>query len=290
MRPFRSVLYMPGSNPRALAKAATLPADALILDLEDAVAPDAKEAARDLIVDAVNSGDLSPRYVMLRCNGLDTEWGEGDIASFAKCSADAVLLPKVNGANDIHAALALMDKFGVPETTEIWAMMETPASILNAREIAHASPRLGGFVVGTNDLLKDMYASYDPARTAVAAALSICVLAARDAGISVVDGVFNAIKDADGLKSECDQGRVMGFDGKSLIHPAQIETTNAVFGPSKDDLELARRYVEAFDEAIKNGKAVAVVDGRIVENLHVDNANRLLAMAEKIDHLNAATN
>jgi len=288
MRPFRSVLYMPGSNPRALEKAKTLPADALILDLEDAVAPDAKAAARGLIAEAITGGGLTPRYVLARINALETAWAPDDIAALSTCSPDAILVPKVDGPADIHAALALMDRHAALHHCEVWAMMETPLAILNAAAIATASPRVGGFVLGTNDLIKDMRAFHDPARLAVSSALTSCVLAARAAGIAVVDGVFNAIKDTDGLQAECDQGRIMGFDGKSLIHPAQIEAANTTFGPSDEELDEARLFVSAFDKAMADGKAVAVVKGRIVENLHVENAKRLLRMAESISELNAA--
>lgn len=288
MRPFRSVLYMPGSNARALEKAKGLAADALILDLEDAVAPDAKTGARDLIVTAVNDGGFAPRFVLVRVNGLDTEWGPGDIAAIAACQPDAILLPKVNTREDILSALSLMDQHSNLAQTQIWAMMETPASILNAASIASSSPRLGGLVLGTNDLVKDMRAQHDPGRQAVAAALTNCVLAARAAGIVVVDGVYNAIKDETGFAAECAQGRIMGFDGKTLIHPAQIATSNTAFGPSEQDLSDARLFVEAYDAAIADGKAVAVVNGRIVENLHVENAQRLLAMADAISALEAA--
>lgn len=288
MRPFRSVLYMPGSNARALEKAKGLAADALILDLEDAVAPDAKVGARDLIVKAVNDGGLSPRFVLVRVNGLDTEWGADDIAAIAACTPDAILLPKVNSPEDINVALDLMDAQPSLASTQIWAMMETPHSILNAADIAACSLRLGGLVLGTNDLIKDMRAQHDPSRQAVTSALTTCVLAARAAGISVVDGVYNAIKDADGFAAECAQGRIMGFDGKTLIHPAQIDGSNAAFGPSDADLEEARAFVDAYQSAISEGKAVAVVNGRIVENLHVENARRLLDMAAAVKKLQDA--
>ena len=288
MRPFRSVLYMPGSNARALEKAKGLAADALILDLEDAVAPDAKIGARELIANAVNGGGLAPRFVLVRVNGLDTEWGRDDIGAMAACKPDAILLPKVNSKEDIHSALALMDQHATLAKTQIWAMMETPAGVLNAASIATSSPRVGGFVLGTNDLVKDMRARHDPARQAVASALTTCILAARAAGIVVVDGVFNAIKDEVGLAAECEQGRIMGFDGKTLIHPAQIAASNAAFGPSDKELAEARAFVDAYQAAIAEGKAVAVVNGRIVENLHVENAQRLLAMADAISELEQA--
>ena len=289
MRPFRSVLYMPGSNARALEKAKSLPADALILDMEDAVAPDAKPDARKLIVDAVNDGGLSPRFVLVRTNAINTAWGPDDIAALGACSPDALLLPKVDGPNDMFAALDAMDEHPSLANAQIWAMMETPASILNAAAIAGCSDRLGGFVLGTNDLIKDMRARNDPSRQAVLSALTTCVLAARANDIAVIDGVYNAIKDEDGLRQECDQGKTLGFDGKSLIHPAQIAPANDIFGPSEGELDEARLFVSAFDDALAEGKAVAVVNGRIVENLHVENATRLLKMADAISELNAAT-
>lgn len=289
MRPFRSVLYMPGSNARALEKARSLAADALILDLEDACAPDAKPEGRRLIAEAVNAGGYGKRYLMVRINGLDTEWGADDIAEVAACKPDATLLPKVNTPDDLHAALAIMDRHGNLKETAIWAMMETPQGILGAAEIARATPRLAGFVLGTNDLVKDMQARHDPTRIAVQSSLSICILAARAAGIVVVDGVFNDIRDTDGLAAECAQGRLMGFDGKTLIHPGQIEEANAAFAPSEADLAQAHAFVEAFEAAMAEGKAVAVVGGRIVENLHVENARRLIAQADAITAMEQAT-
>lgn len=281
MRPFRSILYMPGSNARALEKARTLPADGLILDMEDAVAPDAKAAARGLIAGAL--GGFGQRFVLVRCNGLDTDWAADDVAAIAAAGArpDAILVPKVASVADVDRAAALVDAHAGLSGCEIWAMIETPAGVQAAAAIAGA-PRIGGFVVGTNDLIKDMRARPDPARTAVAPALVACVLAARAAGIVVIDGVFNDIRDQDGLAAECAQGRTMGFDGKSLIHPAQVAPANAAFGPSAADLEEAHAFVAAYDAAVADGKAVAVVNGRIVENLHVETARRLIAQAQAI--------
>lgn len=287
MRPFRSVLYMPGSNQRALEKAKTLPADALILDLEDAVAPDAKSDARAMIAEAVNSGGYGNRYLLVRLNGFDTDWGKDDLAGIAACKPDALLLPKVGSALDIQAAEAMMVAHPNFKDTKIWAMMETPMGILNAADIAAASPRLGGFVLGTNDLVKDMQALHTPERAPVLTALSMSIMAARANGLICIDGVYNDIKNPEGFRSQAEQGRALGMDGISLIHPSQIDPANDVYAPSDADLEEARAYVAAYDEAISQGKAVAVVNGRIVENLHVENAKRLLSMAEAIEAMSA---
>ena len=282
MRPFRSVLYMPGSNPRALEKARSLPADALILDLEDAVAPQEKAGARDLIVDAVNQGGYGKRFLIVRFNGFDTEWGEGDLEGIAGCAPNAILLPKVGGPQDIEDLEARMSKHANYAETRIWAMMETPIGILNALAIAQSSDRLEGMVLGTNDLVNEMQARHSDDREPVLAALSQCVMAARTRGLVCLDGVFNNIKNLDGLARECEQGRALGFDGKTLIHPAQIEAANNSFAPAQSDIDLAKSYVEAYENGLKEGIAVVVVNGRIVENLHVENAKRLLAQADAI--------
>lgn len=281
MRPFRSVLYMPGSNPRALEKARSIAADALILDLEDAVAPSEKSAARALICEAVNKG-YGQRTVLVRVNALDTEWGKEDVEAIAGCSPDAILLPKVGSARDIQELNGLMSGHANYEKTRIWAMMESPLGVLNALEIAQSSDRLEGFVLGTNDLVKDLSARNTGDRLAVQTSLATCLLAARAAGLVCVDGVFNDLNDAEGLEAECTQGRIMGFDGKSLIHPKQVDPANTVFAPSDADLAEARSFVTAFDAAIAEGNAVAVVNGRIVENLHVETAKQLLAQADAI--------
>ena len=285
MRPFRSVLYMPGSNPRALEKAKTLKADALILDLEDATAPDAKAEARRLISEAVNSKAYGNRYLIVRINGFDTEWGADDITGIAGCSPDAILLPKVGSAGDVTDLSARMDAHPNLANTRIWAMMETPIGILNAQEIAGSHPRLEGFVLGTNDLVKDMQALHTPDRAPVLSALTTCIMAARAYGLICVDGVYNDIKDNDGFEAHATQGRALGFDGVTLIHPSQIDPANEAYAPSDADLALAESYVEAYDQAIADGKAVAVVNGRIVENLHVENAKRLLAQAKAIGEM-----
>lgn len=287
MRPFRSVLYMPGSNPRALEKAKSLKADALILDLEDAVAPDAKSDARNLVAQAINDGGYGNRYLIVRLNGFDTEWGNDDLEGISKCAPDAILLPKVSIPDDILGLEAKMAKHSNFKNTKIWAMMETPLGILNAAQIAQASPKLEGFVLGTNDLVKDIHGLHTPDRTPVLTSLSLCILAARANNLICVDGVYNDIKDPEGLKAQAEQGRAMGFDGITLIHPSQLDGANEVYAPSEKDLADAKAYVEAFDQALSEGKAVAVVNGRIVENLHVENAKRLLAQADAIAKLEA---
>lgn len=288
MRPFRSVLYMPGSNARALEKAKSLQADALILDLEDAVAPDAKVAGRDLIVQAISGGGYGERYLIVRINGFDTEWGADDLAAIADCAPHAILLPKVNTPADITALAEQMERFPNFQSTRIWAMMETPLGILNAQSIAAASERLEGFVLGTNDLVKDIHGLHTPDRAPVLTALSICILAARAHGLICVDGVFNDIKNQDGLTRQAEQGRALGFDGITLIHPAQLDVANRVYAPSEADLQEAQSFVDAYQAALAEGKAVAVVNGRIVENLHVENAKRILAEAEAIARMNGA--
>ena len=275
-RPYRSVLYIPAANARAMEKARSLPADAIIFDLEDAVAPSEKAAARDLLSQALLS-DYGARARIVRINGLDTQWAEGDARAFAR-GADAVLIPKVSRSADLDRVADL-----VPDTP-LWAMMETAEGMLNAAEIA-AHPRLAGMVMGTNDLAKELGARFRPDRLAMMAGLGLCLLAARAHGRVIVDGVFNAFKDDDGLRAECEQGRDMGFDGKTLIHPAQLAIANQAFAPSQAELELSRRQIDAYDAAKAQGKGVAVVDGRIVENLHVETARATLAKAEAIAKL-----
>ncbi|RED14140.1 HpcH/HpaI aldolase/citrate lyase family protein [Pontivivens insulae] len=277
-RPRRSVLYMPGSKQRALEKAATLPADALILDLEDAVAPAEKVAARDLVCETVKGRPFGAREVIIRVNGSDTEWGADDLLAAAAAAPDAILIPKVNSPEDIAAARSVAGDIA------IWAMMETPLGILNAAQIA-AAPGLTCMVMGTNDLVKDLHAAHTPDRLPLITSLGQCLLAARAHGLAIVDGVYNAFKDDEGLRASCLQGRDMGFDGKTLIHPLQLAITNEVFAPSAAALEEAEAQVTAFEEATAKGEAVAVVNGRIVENLHVENARRLLAEAAAIAKL-----
>jgi citrate lyase beta subunit len=285
--PYRSVLYMPGSNARALEKARTLAADALILDLEDAVAPSEKAQARELVAGAVERGGYGARKLIVRINALDGEWGPDDLARTATAGPDAILLPKVETAEQVTGLARRIEAAGGRDATTIWAMMETPLGILNAPAIAKAHARLKGFVLGTNDLVKELGAAHTPERLPLIASLSLCLLAARAHGLVCVDGVYNAFRDADGLRAACEQGRNMGFDGKTLIHPSQIDIANEVFAPSDDDVVLARKQVEAFEAATARGEGVAVVDGRIVENLHVETARRLLARADAIAGLRA---
>ena len=287
-RPRRSVLYMPGSKERALEKAKTLPADALILDLEDAVAPDEKTNARQLVSDAVRNGGYGKRELVIRINGLDTPWGEDDLAAACAAAPHAILLPKVESAAMVRDIEQQMQSHGAQPGTLLWAMMETPLGMLNAAEIAAATPRLGCFILGTNDLVKDLNAEHTPAREPVITALGLSMLAAKAYGLAIIDGVYNAFKDEDGLRESCLQGRAMGFDGKTLIHPAQIDPCNAIFSPDEAALDLARRQVEAFREATEKGEGVAVVDGKIVENLHVETANRLLTKADAIKTMEAS--
>ncbi len=275
-RPYRSVLYIPGAKSRALEKARGLAADAIIFDLEDAVAPSEKAAARTILAEAL-AGDYGRRTRIVRINALDTEWGRDDAAALAGMACDAVLLPKVNGPADLDALAALTDK-------PLWAMMETPLAMLNAAAIA-AHPRLAGMVMGTNDLAKDLQARFRADRMPMMTGLGLCVLAAKAHGIVIVDGVYNAFKDDDGLAAECAQGRDMGMDGKTLIHPAQLDVANAAFAPDDAEIDLARRQIAAFDAALAAGEGVAVVDGKIVENLHVATAREILAKAEAIASL-----
>ncbi|WP_420396885.1 HpcH/HpaI aldolase/citrate lyase family protein [Nioella sp.] len=279
-RPFRSVLYIPGSKERALEKAKTLPVDAIIFDLEDAVAVEEKANARATLAAALAAGGYGNRMRIVRINGLDTGWGEADAKAAATMDCDAVLLPKVESAAQVDALAALVGN------KPIWAMMETPRGMINAPEIA-AHPQMQGFVMGTNDLAKEMNTRFRGDRLPMMAGLSLSLLAAKAEGIVIVDGVYNAFKDDEGLRAECDQGRDMGFDGKTLIHPAQVDIANAAFAPSEAEVDLARRQIAAFEEAEASGQGVAVVDGKIVENLHVATAKATLAKAEAIAAMQA---
>ena len=288
VRPRRSVLYMPGANTRALEKARTLPADALIFDLEDAVAPDAKETARANVVLAAESKAYGKREIAIRCNGLATPWCDADIAAIAKSGADAILVPKVESAAEVTHVVSLLDTAGAPPDMAVWAMMETPKGILRAEEIAGAHPRLGLFVMGTNDLVKDMRARHTPMRLPMVTALGLGMLAARAYGLTILDGVYNDIQDSEGFRSVCQQGLEMGFDGKTLIHPSQVEPCNEVFAPSSAELAMAGKIVAAFRTAQAEGKGVVTVDGRMIENLHVEQAERALALDAAIKELQAA--
>ena len=281
MRPFRSVLYIPGSKDRALDKARGLPVDAIIFDLEDAVSPDAKVEARGTLKAALEQGGYGNRYKIIRINGLDTEWGSEDIAALRDAPANAILVPKVNSAADIDAVKTLLGN-----DTPIWAMIETPAGVLHSSEIA-AHPALEGFVAGTNDLAKELNCRTRPDRLPMQMSLQMMLLAARGNDVIAVDGVYNQFKDEEGLRAECEQGRDLGFDGKTLIHPAQVAVTNECFAPSEAELDLARRQIEAFEKVEKSGQGVAVVGGKIVENLHVETTKKTLAKAAAIADLDA---
>jgi citrate lyase subunit beta/citryl-CoA lyase len=275
----RSVLYMPGANERALEKAKNLPADALILDLEDAVAPDSKVEARKRVCEAAVSGEYGNREITIRVNGFGTQWHADDLRAAAEAGPDAVVVPKVNSAAQVHAIERALEAGGAPDRTTIWAMVETPIAMLHAHDIASASDRLSVLVMGTNDLAKELHADHVPGRAPLLSGLSLCLLAARAAGKEILDGVFNDVKDLEGFEAECLQGKQFGFDGKTLIHPGQIEACNRIFAPSAEEIDYSRRVIEAFESATSG---VVTVDGRMIENLHVDNARRVLAMAEKL--------
>jgi len=276
-RPFRSVLYIPGSKDRALDKARTLSCDAIIFDLEDAVSPEAKAEARETLASALKEGGYRKRSKIVRINALTTEWGLEDVRALRDAGADAILLPKVNTPSDVDN---LADMLG-PDMP-IWVMMETPVSVFNAREIA-AHAQVAGLVAGTNDLTKDLGCRTRADRLPLMTSLQMIVMAARAArGVVAIDGVYNRFRDGDGLKAECEQGRDLGFDGKTLIHPAQIDVTNTAFAPTQSEIDLAQRQIAAFEESHAAGQGVAVVDGQIVENLHIVAAQRVLAKAEAI--------
>ena len=282
VRPRRSVLYMPSSNERALEKAKTLPVDALILDLEDAVAPDAKEQARENACAAARSGQYGHRELTIRVNGIGTQWHDADLAAVCAAGPDAVVVPKVGSADEVRSLVEAMVEAGAPDHTRLWAMVETPAAILHAEELAAASDRLACLVLGTNDRDKELGATYSPGRAAIRTSLQLALLGARSAGVAIVDGVFNDVKDADGFLAEARQGRELGFDGKTLIHPGQVEPCNEVFAPSEAQVREARAVIEAFEAAQAQGKGVATLDGRLIETLHVETAHKVLATADAI--------
>lgn len=286
-RPRRSVLYMPGSNARALDKARGLAADALILDLEDAVAPEQKAMAREQVCAAVTAGGYGARELIIRSNGLDTPWGRDDVIAAAKAAPDAILLPKVESAAQVQAAEALLLQHG-QDKTAIWCMMETPKGILRAEEIAAASPRLAALVMGTSDLVKDLNAQHTPLRLPVITALGLCLLAARAYGLAILDGVYLDLDDEAGFEAACRQGLEFGFDGKTLIHPKTLDTANRVFAPTEAQMAYAHKIIAAFEAAAKDGKGVVLVDGKLIENLHVEQAKKLAALADAIAKLQAA--
>ena len=281
----RSLLYMPGSNPRALEKARSLSADGLIIDLEDAVAADAKAGARAIVAAALSAGGYGSRELVLRVNPLDTPWGHADLAAAATMPIDAVLLPKVESPDRVRLTLSLLDALGAPDGLALWCMIETPLGVLAAREIAAASPRLGAFVLGTSDLTKELHAMATRDRLPLITALGLVMLAARAYRLAILDGVHLDLNDEEGFALACRQGRELGFDGKTLIHPKQIEPANLAYAPSPEEIEHARRVGAAHAEAVAAGKGVVLVDVNLIEGLHVENARRLLALAEEIDRI-----
>lgn len=280
-QPRRSALYVPGANARALEKARGLAADAVLLDLEDAVAPAAKETARSQVLVALAAGGWRAERVV-RVNGAGTPWHADDLAAAARSGAEAVCLPKVESAEALRAAAEALQRAGAPPELALWAMIETPRGVLEVRDVARATPRLACLVAGTSDLVKDLRARHTPGRAEVATSLSLVLLAARASGLAALDGVFLDIADAAGFEASCRQGRDLGFDGKTLIHPSQLEPANRIFAPTGEELDSARRIVAAHAEAVAAGRGVTVVDGRLVEALHVAEAERLLALAEAI--------
>ena len=282
-RPRRSVLYLPSSNAKAVEKAKTLPIDAVIFDLEDAVAPDAKPAARAAACAAIASGEYGARELTIRINAADTEWHDADLAAACAAGPDAIVVPKVNSPEAVVALVEAMAAHGAPEHTTLWAMIESPYAILHAAEIAGASERLSVLVMGTNDLVKELYAEHVPGRAPILTSLSLAVLAARATGKTILDGVYNDVKDADGFLAECEQGRQLGFDGKTLIHPGQVAAANEQFAPSEAAIQDARGVLEAWEAG--KGAGVVTYKNKMVENLHVESAERTLSIAQAIASL-----
>ena len=284
-RPRRSLLYMPGANPRVLDKARGLPADGLIIDLEDAVAPEAKEGARAIVAAALAAGGYGSRELILRVNPLDRPWGHGDLAAAATIPIDAVLLPKVESPDRVRLTVSLLDSLGASERLAIWCMIETPLGVLAAREIAAASPRLGALVVGTADLTKELHAVASRDRLPLITSLGLAMLAARAHGLAILDGVHLDLSDEEGFALSCRQGRELGFDGKTLIHPKQIAPANLAYAPSPEEIDWSRRVIAAHTEAAAAGKGIVLLDGKLIEGLHVENARALLALAEEINRI-----
>ncbi len=287
IRPRRSVLYMPGSNARAMEKAKSIAADVFVFDLEDAVAPDQKIAARSTILAALNGGGFGKRELVVRVNGLDTPWGDDDLRMAASSGAHAVCIPKVESAEQVCDIVARLERYGAPAAQALWVMAETPRGVLNAAQICGAHPRLSVLMLGTSDLAKDLRVPHRPDRIGFITSLGLCVLAARAHGLDVLDGVHLNINDTDGLRAVCEQGRALGFDGKTLIHPNQVDTANEVFGLDQAAIERAQRVIEAWEAAEKQGMGVAVLDGKLVENLHAAEARRVLVLAAAIAELQA---
>ena len=284
-RPRRSVLYMPSSNARALEKARSLPCDGLLLDLEDAVAPDAKVEARAAACAAARSGGYGRREIVIRVNAMGTQWHDDDMTAACAAAPDAIAVPKVESADDVRALVADLEKYGAPARTGLWAMVETPVAMLRCEQIASASSRLTVLVMGTNDLAKELRAEYVPGREPLLTGLGLCLLAARATGTAILDGVYNDVKNTEGFRSECEQGRRLGFDGKTLIHPGQVAVANETFAPSEQAVEEARGIIEAWEAG--EGAGVVTYNGRLIENLHVETAQRALAMHEAIRALDA---
>jgi citrate lyase subunit beta/citryl-CoA lyase len=281
-RPRRSLLYVPGSNARALAKAATLPVDGVILDLEDAVLPALKPAARDAVIEAVRAGRFGYREVVIRTNGLDSEWGPADLQAAATSGADGILLPKVDDAEAVHRAVEALERSSAPAGLRVWCMAETPRGVVNIESIARCHPRLAVLIMGTADLSKALRAAEAPGRVALVPALARCVLAARSAGIDILDGICTRLSDHAGFRAECIQGKQLGFDGKTLIHPVQIDASNEIFGIPDSEATAAAELIAAWETAAAGGAAVAVYTGRMVERLHVEEAQRQLALHRMI--------
>lgn len=291
-RPRRSVLYMPGSNARALEKAREIPADALILDLEDAVAPDAKEEARQQVCDAVKAGGYGKREIAIRVNGLDTPWGAEDIKAAVAAGPDAILVPKINSAADVARAEQALSDAGAKSGLQLWCMIETPLATLNIQSIAEAAQKPGSrmsvWVMGTNDIAKELRAAHTPDRVPMLASLGLALIAARAYGLVILDGVYNDIKNEEGFVAVCEQGRDMGFDGKTLIHPSQVDPCNMIFSPDPETVAFARKTIEAFELPENKGKGVLKVDGKMVEILHAEIARRTVAIADAIAELERA--
>ena len=285
IRPYRSLLYMPGANTRALEKAQNLNTDAIIFDLEDAVAFSEKELARENVAVALKTKNYGNRSLIVRINSLETNWWKQDLLMVVNSNAHSVLIPKVNSSEDIKQIEGIIESENPSKETKIWAMIETPDGVLNSRDIGKASQKMGGLVMGTNDLQKELDTRFTKNRLPLLNSLSMCVLAAKSAKVPCIDGVYNAFKDDDGLLHEAKQGRDLGFDGKTVIHPLQLEIVNDCFSPSFEDKELYLKQIEAFDLAVKNGKGVAVLDGKIIENLHVEIARKNLALMNSIQNL-----
>ena len=287
-RPRRSMLYMPGANARALEKAKTLPADSLILDLEDAVAPDAKAAARKQVIEAVKGGGYGKRELVIRMNSLDTGWGHEDVLALANAGAHAILIAKVESAEQVRHVEALLEEYKAPGDLALMAMIETPMGVLNAAEIARATPRMICLVMGTSDLAKDLHAAHTRERLPMLTSLGLCLLAARANRIAIVDGVHLDLADDEGFAYACKQGRELGFDGKTLIHPKQVDGANKAFAPSAEEVAWSKKIIAAHAEAEAKGEGVVLVDGKLIENLHVENAHRLVALADRIAELESA--